>query len=174
MSKHLDIVAMDAAKRSQHRANAERWLANGTEAQKAAAEAALDELDRVEGEEEANRRQVIASLGALERVANAFKKLPPTDTEKGLLQVLLDYPDSSSEALSTAMKWRGQTWHMHFGEMCKKRESMLWPAEPAVVRDGNFYCGILAHFDDENGWRFKPEVAEGLAAIGIKPSKRSS
>ncbi|MGO6895430.1 hypothetical protein ACCT15_16265 [Rhizobium ruizarguesonis] len=173
MSKLPDIAGMDKAKRSQLRANAERLREKGSEAQKFQAAAALDELRRIEEEEKVSRRATIASLKMPERVANAFTELPPTETERRLLQVLLDNPGGTSEALSAAIQWKGQTWHMHFGEMCKDREHLLWAAEPSEVRDASFFSGILAVFSDlSRGWTIKPEVAEGLAMISIVRSRR--
>jgi hypothetical protein len=173
MTKSLDVARMDASKRSRLRENANRLSQTGTEAQKVQAAAVLEDLRRVEEGEEVARREAVAGLGIPERVANAFKELPPTETETRLLQVILDNPDSSSEALSAAMNWKGQTWHMHFGEMCKKREHLLWAADHAVVRDASFFSGILALFSDSSrGFTIKSEVAEGLATIGIKPSRR--
>lgn len=173
MTKSPDIARMDASKRSQLRENANRLTQSGSDLQRAKAAAVLDELRRVEDDELAARREAVAGMGIPERVAAAFSELPPTETERRLLQVLLDNPDSSSEALSAGLNWKGQSWHMHFGEMNKKREHLLWVAEHAVVRDASFYSGILALFSDSSrGFTIKPEVAEGLAAVGIRPSMR--
>jgi hypothetical protein len=173
MTKSPDIARMDARQRFQLRENANRLSQAGTEAQKVQADGVLAELLRIEESEELARRASVASLAIPERVANAFNEMPPTETETRLLQVLLDNPDSSSEALSAALNWKGLAWHMHFGEMSKKREHLLWTADHAVVRDASFYCGILALFSDSSrGFTIKPEVADGLAMIGVKSTTR--
>ncbi len=125
--------------------------------------------------EEAERRAAVAGMEIPERVVNAFTSMPPTETEQALLRVLLDNPDHTSQALSTKLGWGGQSWHLHFGKMCERREHLLWDAEPAVTRDAEFYCGILANYSDlTHGFTMKPEVAKGLAAIGIRLSNRYS
>ncbi|RVE80123.1 hypothetical protein CN227_18640 [Sinorhizobium meliloti] len=157
------------------RKNAERLLEKGSPAQKVDAQAVLVELGRVHGREEIERRTTVAAMGVPERVVNAFTSMPPTENEQVLLQVLLDNPDQSSQALSAKLGWGGQSWHLHFGKMCERREHLLWDAEPALTRDANFYCGILAIYSHvSHGFTMKPEVAEGLAAIGIGPSNRFS
>ncbi|THK37650.1 hypothetical protein EHS39_13515 [Ensifer sp. MPMI2T] len=170
-----DVAAMDAEGRANLRKNAERLLRSGSPTEKSRAQDVLDELARVIGIEEMQRRAIVARMGIPARVANAFTSIPPTETEQALLQVLLDNPDHTSHALSAKLTWGGQSWHMHFGKMCERREHLLWDAEPAVTRDANFYCGILASYSDlSHGFTIKPEVAEGLAAIGIRPSNRYS
>lgn len=170
-----DVPAMDLEKRAQLRKNAERLLTTGNPAQKLDAQAVLDELERVHRKEETERRAIVAAMDVPERVVKAFTSLPPTDTEQALLQVLLDNPDHTSQALSSKLAWGGQSWHMHFGKMCERREHLLWDAEPSVTRDANFYCGILATYSElSHGFTMKHEVAEGLAAIGIRPANRYS
>ncbi|WP_331373243.1 hypothetical protein [Sinorhizobium chiapasense] len=173
MMKKPDIAKMDSTQRAQLRENAEHYLEHGTDAQKAAAQGALQELARIVDEDEAERRSKISGMAIPERVVNAFTSIPPTETERALLQALVDNPDQTSQALSAKLGWGGQSWHLHFGKMCERRERLLWDAEPAVTRDANFYCGILANYSDvSHGFTMKPEVAAGLAAIGIKPSTR--
>ncbi|ASP90303.1 hypothetical protein [Sinorhizobium meliloti] len=168
-----DVAAMDAEGRANLRENAERLLGSGSPTEKSKAQDVLDELARVIGIEEMQRRDTVARMGIPARVANAFTSTPPAETEQALLQVLLENPDHTSQALSAKLTWGGQSWHMHFGKMCEKREHLLWGAEPAATRDANFYCGILANYSDvSHGFTMKPEVAEGLAAIGIKRSTR--
>jgi DICT domain-containing protein len=164
------VAAMSSQRRTQLRKNAERLLQTGTVAQQVAAQSTLDELDRLASHEEQQRRASVASMNIPERVANAFTSLPPTETEQNLLQVLLDNPHETSQALSSKLGWRGQSWHLHFGTMCQKREALLWAAEPAVVRDALFYCGMLADCSKgDSRFTMKPDVAEGLGLIGIKP-----
>lgn len=170
-----DFSGMAPQSRAQYRKNAERLLQEGTAAQRAAAQAALDELGRLATAEELERRAAVAGMNMPGRVATAFADIPPTETERNLLQVLLDNPDQTSQALSSKLGWGAQSWHLHFGTMCQKREHLLWDAEPAVVRNASFYSGILALYSEgSHGFTMKPEVAEGLARIGIRPTGRSA
>lgn len=98
-----------AAQRQVMRENAERQLAKGTDAQKAAARALLDALN---GHEQAERTALASRMAATPlaaRVAEAFRLDPPTETEEAVLRVLLDHPGSTSAALSRACGWGGQS-----------------------------------------------------------------
>lgn len=143
-------------------------MANGTTAQKGDAGKLLDALDVAELDMKEELRQRVSGMPLSARVAEAFRKQPPTPGEENVIRALLDNPHATSNELSRAYGHDSQIWQMHFGNMAKAREADLWPAEPATNRDGNFYCGILADFDP-NGSRFtmKPEVVAGFAALGI-------
>lgn len=162
------------ADRKKMRANAERWLSTGTPAQKADARKLLDALDAAVMAERAKLNDLLSKMPMSVRVAEAFRKRPPTRGEEDVIRALLDNPHSTSNQLSKAYGHDSQIWQMHFGNMAKAREADLWPAEPFATRDANFYCGILADFDP-NGSRFtmKPEVVLGFAALGIsaRPKK---
>lgn len=157
-----------AEQRARMRRNAEARLETGPAQLRQDARDLLDALDALEHSEHVARTDWVANATVKERVRKAFETLPPTETEIRLLRVLLDNPGTSSAGLSEKLGWGGQTWHMHFGEMCKAREAWLWPAEKAEKRDGHFYSGILAVFDPE-GSRFtmKPEVAAALHEMGL-------
>jgi hypothetical protein len=63
---------------------------------------------------------------------------------------------------------------MHFGEMCKKPVSYLWPAPPAGRRGADFYCGILADLSEQtNLWTMKAEAAEAFASLDLRPNGTS-
>jgi hypothetical protein len=63
---------------------------------------------------------------------------------------------------------------MHFGEMCKKRISRLWPPPKAETRGAEFYCGVLADLAEQaNLWTMKPEAAEAFALLGLRPHEKS-
>jgi len=98
--------------------------------------------------------------------------MPPSEVQERVIQVLLDHPGSTNAELSRHLGWKDNGWDLHFGTMCADRMHLLWPAEPAVVRPGLFYSGILVHFDDDTR-AFDPreEMIEGLAAIGIRRRK---
>jgi hypothetical protein len=156
------------AERAKMRGNAERWVSNGTSAQKVDARQLLDALEAVIMAEREELNALLSKMPVSARVAEAFRKRPPTPTEETVIRALLDNPASTSTELSRACGWKGQIWHNHFGTMARNRMADLWPAEPSAIRDTNFYCGILCDFDRE-GSRFtmKPEVVLGFTALGI-------
>ena len=160
------IPGLDANQRKALRANVEAKVDDPTLG--AGAQRILAALEEQQVREREALSAHVASLPRAERVIEAFRRDPMTETECKLVQVLLDNPGQSSAGLSKALGWGGQSWHLHFGTMCQKREARLWPAEPAVVRDANFYCGILADLSDDNRWTIKPDVVEGFAALGLR------
>ncbi|MER8898826.1 MULTISPECIES: hypothetical protein [unclassified Mesorhizobium] len=160
------IPTMDAQKRATVRANAEVKLSHpsaGGDARRV-----IDALD-AQIELEASVLSVhVAGLPVARRVVEAFTHQPMSETERRITQVLLDNPGLSSEGLSQKLGWGAQSWHMHFGEMCKKREARLWPADNAVVRNAAFFSGILAEWSEVSGWKMKSEVADAFSALGLK------
>jgi hypothetical protein len=60
-------------------------------------------------------------------------------------------------------------WQMHFGNLCKAREDLLWPAKGAETRDGLFWSGILADVErGTNRFTMKPDVAAAFLELGLK------
>lgn len=159
------IPTMDRPKRQGVRKNVELWLANPEKA--ADARRVLAALDAVVGREAAALADHVRGLPNAARVIEAFGHLPMTDTEQKIVQVLLDHPGETSTGLSTLLGWDAQSWHMHFGTMCKRRETFLWPADDAVGRDTSFYSGILADLSEDNRWTMKPDVVQAFAALGL-------
>jgi len=103
-------------------------------------------------------------------IVEAFQRMPMSETERRLVQVLLNHPEASSEQLSQHMGWTEHAWHLHFGTMCSKREHLLWPApfEPSIGR--RFHGGILTRFDaTTRGYNLKPEAVEAFARLGLRP-----
>jgi hypothetical protein len=167
----MDISKMSPEERARLRRNAEGKLADPKMAVRA-----RETITMLDGQEAAETAALSAHLRGLpmaRRVIEAFKHEAMTPTEARLLQVLLDRPNSTSTELSTALGWEGQAWHMHFGKMCQRGEARLWPAEPAVTPDANFYCGILADISENRWWTMKPEVVAGLAKLGLRTGERS-
>lgn len=120
-----------------------------------------------------------AAYSEEERVVQAFRRVPPTETEVKLIAVLLADPRSWSKDLTRAMGWQGDSaWHMHFGMACQRRGHLLWPAptsEAREARDGKpatFWSGVLADYDPNCGWTMKPQAERGFAALGIKAQSR--
>jgi hypothetical protein len=58
---------------------------------------------------------------------------------------------------------------MHFGNLCKDRQTYLWPAPTTERGDGLFFSGILADIDPAtNRFTMKPDVAVAFAELGLK------
>ena len=128
----------------------------------------IDALDEIERKERVALAAAMSELDVTERIMAAFTALPLTETEISVIQVLLDFPNSTSAELSQHLQWGGQAWHMHFGLMCEKRASYLWPAPDAQSRSGKFYSGILVNLKEpENRFSIKPEVAVALSSFGL-------
>ncbi|TIL56838.1 MAG: hypothetical protein E5Y79_27570 [Mesorhizobium sp.] len=160
------IPKMDPTRRATVRANAEAKLSHpsaGGDARRV-----IDALDAQIELEAGVLSEHVSGLPVAERVIEAFTHQSMSETERRIIQVLLDNPGLSSEGLSQKLGWGAQSWHMHFGEMCKKREARLWPADNAVVRNAAFFSGILAEWSEVGGWNMKPDVAEALSALGLK------
>ncbi|ESZ48000.1 hypothetical protein ACYG9R_02990 [Mesorhizobium sp. RSR565B] len=163
------IPTMDAQKRATVRANAEARLSHPSAGEDA--RRVIDALDAQICVEAHVLSEHVSGLPVARRVIEAFTHQPMSETERRIVQVLLDTPGLSSEGLSQKLGWGAQSWHMHFGEMCKKREARLWPAKNAVVRNAAFFSGILAEWSEESGWKMKPDVAEAFSALGLKAKR---
>jgi hypothetical protein len=111
----------------------------------------------------------VLGLPKASRIVEAFQSMPMTETERKIIQALLDNPGATSAALSKAAGWKNMSWHMHFGIMCFNRGAYLWPASFDERRNADFYSGILADYSDEiHGFTMKPEAVEAFAALGLK------
>jgi hypothetical protein len=108
------------------------------------------------------------------RVEEAFRTVPPTETEIALIRALLDNPGLRSKDLAAVMGWQGDApWHLHFGGLCKRRSEFL-PTAPTTDlrqdRDGqpsSFWSGILADLDSENRFTMKPEAERAFRKLGV-------
>ena len=146
------------------RARAEDWVVNGTPEQREAGGKVLDAFAKLEEREAASE--------PVSKVENAFAKMPPSDLELSLMQVLIDNPGSTSTKLTQAMGWNDKAWQLHFGKIGWDRQDYLWPAPWNTTRNEPFKAGILADYDEVNsGFTMKPEVVEGLERIGIKAKR---
>ena len=174
MSLNIDkqlaaILAASAESRAQMRSNAGGWLISGTDAQREAAQRMIDALDQQEQREHESLVGELSGLDTTARVIRAFTVKPITETEAKLVQVLLDNPGSTSTALTQALGWKAQSWHMRFGTMCADRALYLWPAPNADHRNGKFYSGILADLQEpENLFTMKPDVEAAFARLGLR------
>jgi hypothetical protein len=102
----------------------------------------------------------------------AIEDAQPTETEWKLMRTLWENPGANSETLTACMNWKGQTWHLKFGQFCHRLESSLGDAPLADARKDNkghlakFYIGLLASFDDKTrGFQFLPEAQSALDAF---------
>jgi hypothetical protein len=155
------------------RANALEKISLGDPKWSADAAKALAALDAQVQEEAKEQIAQVQGLRKADRVVFAFTQMPPTETHERIIQVLLDYPRKTNAELSRLLGWKDNGWDLHFGMMCADRMHLLWPAEPAVVRPGLFYSGILVHYvDADSTFEMHPEVVTGFSAFGIR--KRTS
>ncbi|MCV2877654.1 hypothetical protein OE699_02215 [Sedimentimonas flavescens] len=156
------------AERRRMKENAERLEQRGDDQQKMDARALLDAIDALEATELSETQERLMRQPIGERVAHAFRAIPLSESEQRVLDALIRKPGSTSRELSQELGWAGQAWHLHFGELCKKRQHLLWPAEPSAVRDADFYCGILTSYDPStSGWTMRSDVLDALAAVAL-------
>jgi hypothetical protein len=148
------------AERRTIRARAMDWADNGSDAEKAAARQVLEALSKL-GEREARADPAT-------KVKRAFEALPVSDSERALIQVLLDNPGATSTRLTEAMGWNDKAWQLHFGKIGWDRQEYLWPATWVEKRSAPFKAGILADYDDsDHGFTMKADVVAGLERVGI-------
>ena len=164
------IPTMSPKARETLRANAERLLR--TPGREPDARRVLDALEAAAQGERAALIAQAQSLPKAQKVVQAFTVMPMTETERKVVQALLDNPGASSRELSQSIGWDGQAWDAHFGRMCGDREHLLWPAEPYEKIEGRFLSGILADISTDLRWTMNPEVVEGPAALGLRPRRR--
>jgi hypothetical protein len=166
------IPGMDMQKRETVRARAHAWLKNGTEQQAREAKEMLDALDAADAQEQETLVRHVAGLSKTERIVEAFRKQPMSESERTVVQVLLDNPGLSSEALTRKAGWKAQAWHLRFGLMCRGRGHLLWPAPFDKDRGADFYSGILADFGEATrGFTLKDEAVEAFERLGLRPSE---
>lgn len=171
IERHLAAIPTQTAQeRDGIRANANRLLSSGTGAQKDAAKSLLAALDAFESEQSKALEERLMSMPVARRVVEAFTRRPFTDNERRVIQTLLDHPGSTTTELTRyAGLGESMIWQMHFGNLCKAREDLLWPAKGAETRDGPFWCGILADAErGTNRFTMKPDVAAAFVELGLK------
>lgn len=127
------IPEKTAQERDQMRENAKRLIESGTSQQQEQAKNLLDALDAQEEAEHKALYEKLARMPAAERVVEAFRAVPPTETDIKVIRALIQNPGSTSTELSQVLGWGGKSWHMHFGKMCEAREVYLWPVDHASI-----------------------------------------
>ena len=162
------IPAMDKDQRRTLRDRAAAWDAEGKAGRAADAQSVLEALDAAEVMEREQVTRHVANLDKTQRVVEAFTRPELTEHERRVVQLLLDNPGLSSEALTREAGWGGQAWHLHFGLLCRARGHLLWPAPFEESRSADFFSGILADFDPETrGFTMKPEAVQGFRQLGL-------
>lgn len=102
------------------------------------------------------------------RVALAFEKLPPTETEERLIKALILRPGSDTKTLSVACGWSAPIWHTHFGLMCQRRIDWLLPPSQFDQTDAQFIHGVLVDYSASKGlFKMKAEVEEVFREMGL-------
>lgn len=166
------LGARTDAERREMRAKAEAWLSSGDETRAAQARELLTALDGVEAAEGQARAERLAAMSFADRILMAFERRPFTDTERKVIQALLDHPDSSTTELSAICGWRGKIWHEKFGTLCKNRRENLGEPPPAVTREGPFWGGLLAIAPvDTDRFTLKPEAVEAFQRLGLRAAR---
>ncbi|NBJ12570.1 hypothetical protein [Microvirga arsenatis] len=168
------IPSMSDAERRSMRDNASRKIESSNAEQRSQAQHLLDALSAHEAQEALELMDYALGLSKSQRIVEAFRARPMTDTDRQVIQTLLDNPGATSKTLSEALRWGGQSWHLHFGKMCEARKEYLWPAPYAEHRDANFYSGILADYNEEtSGFTMKAEAIEAFSGMGLRPKRTS-
>lgn len=166
------IPTMSDEQRRVLRENAQRGLGQPEKASQA--QSVLAALDAYEVQSAEALRAEIEAMPVVERIIQAFRAVPLSETERTAIQSLLDNPGSTSAVLSERAGWRGQAWHLRFGLMVEARRHRLWAGEWVQSRKAEFYSGILADYDGATGnWTMKPEAAEAFAAFGLRARPRA-
>ena len=167
-SRLIELIPMKSGEeRRQMRDNARRLLERGG-SKAAEAKALLEALDAFEAQARAHRNNRKADGDVVMTVVAAFHEIPLSETDEKLVRVLLENPDASSGELTEKLGWKNKAWQLHFGEMCKRREHLLWPSPFERKRNAPFYCGILADCDEHtHRFTMKPEVVEAFARLGV-------
>lgn len=177
------IPNMDAAQQKTQRENAEKHLNSTNFSMREAARRILTELDAqaakmsVAAEKAKDAiREHARSLPLAHRIVNAFQTIEMTETDRKVVQALLNNPGASSPVLTKLLGWGNVAWQMHFGTMCRNREHLLGAAPYEAKRDDKFYTGLLCDYDHAtSGFTLKPEAVAAFAQLGLaaKPKKQA-
>ncbi|WP_339744172.1 hypothetical protein [uncultured Maricaulis sp.] len=175
MKKVIDSLPKKTpAERSAMRENARKMAESGDAKKSEQAEAFLAALDQYETDLAAVEYDHLSSLDEVGKIKEAFTRVPPTDTQVNLIKVIAETPGGTAGQLSSALRWEGLTWQMHFGMMAKDRQAYLWPAPPSEHRKqpsgeaATFYCGLLTTYDKKtSGFTLKPEARAAFVALGL-------
>lgn len=163
------LPARTKAERATMRATAESWTESGTPDQQDAGLRFMAALDALEVTEVTTQSTRVNGMSLAERVVAAFSASRMTPTDEKVIRVLLDNPGTTSAGLSTAMGWKAQAWHLHFGTMCFDRAAYLWAGPIPAKGSKAFMSGVLADLETPaNRFTMKPEAVAGFAELGIR------
>ena len=154
------LPTMTNAERRVIRSRAMAWADSGSDVERTAAREVLDAFTKIDVHE--------AAADPVTKVERAFTAMPMSDSERALVQVLLDHPGATSTGLTASMGWQDKAWQLFFGKVGWDRQEYLWPAPWADKRNAPFKAGILADYDPEkHGFTMKPDVEAGLLRVGV-------
>lgn len=168
------IPSLSPRERDEVRAKCERNLYDPKWSEQATK--ILAELNAHESRMAHDEAAEFATYTDEERIFQAFRRIPLTETEAALVAVLHSNPRTWSKDLTRAMGWQGDSaWHMHFGMMCQRRGHLLWPAPIAEARKSReggpatFWSGLLADYDEAVGWTLKAEAERAFGRLRVLP-----
>lgn len=103
-----------------------------------------------------------------ERITTAFTEVPPNETEIRVVGALMRAPGATSAQLSADCGWGQPIWQTHFGLMCERRASYLWPSALPDEPDAKFLTGVLADYrPNRRIFTLKPEAEKALRALDL-------
>jgi len=168
------LPSKTAAQRDAMRANCRRVLAGAGTSRHADARRLLAALDRIETDERAVQADRQKRTPPAELVLTAFRKTPPGETDARVIQALLDHPDTTSAALSRAIGWEAQSWHLHFGSMCEARGPDLPPPPPSDRPGKPFWSGVLADYHPARStFRMKTDLLPAFRDLGFQTARQA-
>lgn len=110
----------------------------------------------------------VAAMRPAERVAEAFRAVPPTPAEARVIGALQRRPGGTAAQLTADCGWSGTVWQMHFKLMCQKRAAWLWPSDAPGEADAAFPGAVLAEYRAGDGtFRLRPEIARVFRKLGV-------
>jgi hypothetical protein len=165
------LPAKTAKERDAMRANARAALDHADPKRREPAERLLAAIDAQDAADAQARTERLTAMTVTDRVKEAFSATPLSVSERKTVRALLDHPGATSTELSRICGHaKGKAWHMHFGTLVKKRRAALWPGEFVEKRDAEFFCGILASYEDAtSGFKLREEAKDAFAALGLHP-----
>jgi hypothetical protein len=170
----VGIQKRSPQERKTMREHALKWLESGDHGKISDATrliAALDAQEGLEGDQRTAAAGKLAKGPLVDRIAAAFTHDPPAETERKLIQVLLDNPNSSCAQLSVKIGWAPTTWDMGFGSVCAKRADFLRELSDTVVQGQSKNLQLLTPTTrGEDGtilYSMKPEAVAGFKSVGF-------
>lgn len=110
----------------------------------------------------------LSQLSLFVRIQAAFSEIPPNETEVKVISALMRAPGATSCDLSADCGWGQPIWQTHFGLMCQRRASYLWPNDLPDEPDAKFLTGILADYrPNRRIFTLKPEAEKALRDMDI-------